>query len=224
MSVRHDVHTGETPPGDGALREAPRLDPLVPGRDPGRLGAGGVSGLYQAPARTISVPGEWASKGNTYRIRGDGKGFYRAADTVAWERAVTAAAQEFTPLEGPVAGLALVRSATTRKDSHNIQKALLDACESRRRYGKTKVILVETHFGLYHNDRQVGPFLVVPLPRGPAFTRFAVWPFDGDMGTLLSHWATWLTLQEEYTAWRAPSDAPPPVRPSRRGGSRSTAP
>ena len=88
----------------------------------------------------------------------------------------------------------MVRSSSRRKDSHNLGKALLDACESRRTVGRRKL---ETGQGLYRNDRQVGPLLIWPLPPGDPVTVFGIWIDNGDAGAMLAAWHHWILSIEE---------------------------
>lgn len=211
MPMRRDVHAGQTPGRDGGLRQAPRVATVGARRVSRGVDPGTVPHVYQAPARTARLPGEWASKSNTYGIAKRG-GLYRKRGTAAWEAAVRAIAADGVPLEGPVAAVVLVRSATQRKDAHNILKALLDAGESRLRKGRT---IVDTGRGWYRNDRQVHPVLVVPLTPGPAETLIALWEWRGNLAgwlTAVIHW-----IEEVGYAGHGGTDGVgvAPVRPGR---------
>lgn len=203
MRVRRDVRAKQAAPGDGALRPAQPLEPLVQGRVPGGLGAGGVPDLYTPPVVAVCIPGEWAAKANSYGVRSGGRGLFRRPVVTEWERAIRAVMAEHAPLEGPLAGCAVVRSTTRRKDLHNVEKALLDACESRRKV-KGQRAKVETGQGLYHDDRQVQTFTAWPLPPGEPCTWLALWDFTVPTVAVLSHYARWITLLQESLDARPP--------------------
>jgi len=193
MPVRRHVHAGQAPERNGPVRQAARVVALGEERVPGGVGARALSDLYQAPARTGRIEGEWASKANTYGVTKTGR-MYRSKATTAWEAEVRAIAAQGAPLEGPVAMVVLVRSATDRKDAHNIQKALLDGGESRLKKGRT---FLDTGRGWYRNDKQVKPLLIVPLPPGPPVTIVALWPWRGHLGAWLAAALTWI-MEEGY--------------------------